>query len=52
MLSNNDINQKAIDEFNKIDLSLKEKYYASLGLNIIWINEYDEIPQILNIFLE
>lgn len=52
MLSNNDINQKAIDEFNKIDLSLKEKYYASLGLNIIWINEYDEIPQILNTFLE
>lgn len=42
-----DIDQKALEAYKDIDLSLREKYYAALGLNIIWIDKFEEIPQIL-----
>lgn len=51
-LANDNVNQKALQEYNRIDLSLREKYYASLGLNIIWIDEYKEIPSILKSLLD
>ena len=41
------VDQKALEIYKDIDLSLREKYYAEMGLNIIWVDDFDEIPQIL-----
>lgn len=40
-----------LKKYISIDINLKEKYYASMGLNIIWIDNFDEIPKILSSFL-
>lgn len=42
-----EIDQNALNEFKKIDLNLKTFFYEKIGLNIIWIDEYNEIPEIL-----
>lgn len=41
------VDQKALEIYKDIDLSLREKYYAEMGLNIIWVDDFDEIPKIL-----
>lgn len=41
-----------LDLYQKIDNNIKTAYYKTLGLNIIWIDDYKEIPDILNGFLE
>ena len=41
----------ALNAYKSIDMNLREKYYSTMGLNIIWIEKYDEIPQILKSFL-
>lgn len=41
------VDQKALEIYKDIDLSLREKYYAEMGINIIWVDDFDEIPQIL-----
>lgn len=43
-----EVDTVALEEYKKIDLSLRNKYYETLGLNIIWIDSYDEIPTIIN----
>ncbi len=45
------INRDAIDAYKRIDMSIREKYYATMGLNIIWIDRFEEIPRILKRFL-
>lgn len=37
-----------IEEYSKLNEQLTENYYLSLGIKIIWINEYSEIPDIIN----
>lgn len=37
-----------IEEYLRLNEQLTENYYISLGIKIIWINEYDEIPEIIN----
>lgn len=46
------VNPEALNFYKSIDLSLREKYYATMGLNIIWIDEFEEIPHILNSLIE
>ena len=46
-----DIDKDAIMAYKNIDMELREKYYATLGLNIIWIDNYEDIPRILESFL-
>lgn len=41
------VDQKALEIYKDIDLSLREKYYATMGLNIIWVDAFEEIPHIL-----
>ena len=38
-----------IEEYSKLNEQLTENYYLSLGIKIIWINEYSEIPDIINL---
>lgn len=45
------VDQKAMEIYKDIDLSLREKYYAAMGLNIIWIDGFNEIPGILQSLL-
>ena len=49
---NKDGNGKAgkeiLEIYQKIDDNIRTAYYRKLGLNIIWIDEYEEIPDILN----
>ena len=35
-------------DFIKTQMLLEEQDSISLGLNVFWINDYDEIPDILN----
>lgn len=37
-----------IEEYSKLNEKLTENYYLSLGIKTIWINEYNEIPEIIN----
>lgn len=41
------VDQDALEAYKDIDLSLREKYYATMGLNIIWVDDFNEIPEIL-----
>lgn len=41
-----------LELYKKIDNNIKTAYYKTLGLNIIWIDDYKEIPDILNGFLK
>ena len=47
VVNSGEVDQKALEIYQDIDLSLREKYYAAMGLNIIWIDDFDEIPSIL-----
>lgn len=51
VVNNGDVDQRALEIYKDIDLSLREKYYAAIGLNIIWIDDFDEIPNILRSLL-
>lgn len=42
------IRKYVIQKFADVDEKLQEKSFEELGLNIIWIEDYDEIPQILD----
>ena len=37
-----------LEIYQKIDDNIRTAYYRELGLNIIWIDKYEEIPDILN----
>ena len=43
----NDSDIKLFEEYTSIDNRLRKNYFHSLGVNVIWVNNYDEIPQIL-----
>lgn len=45
----NDVEIKAsiISSFNIINSDLQEKFFEQLGINIIWIEDYKEIPDII-----
>lgn len=46
------LDSKALSIYEDIDFGLRERYYATLGLNIIWVDSFEEIPQILNSLLD
>lgn len=46
------INEDVVKIYKEIDDNIQTAYYKKLGLNIIWIDEFEEIPNILNTFLE
>lgn len=54
MKQNNDevINEDVMRIYKEIDDNIQTAYYKKLGLNIIWVDEFEEIPNILNTFLE
>ena len=43
-----DISLKDIKVYQKIDMSIKEKCFSMMGINIIWIDDFKEICDILN----
>lgn len=45
------VNKDMMGLYQKIDNNIKKAYYQKLGLNIIWIDNFDEIPVILDGFL-
>lgn len=45
------VNEKIIEIYQKIDDNIQTAYYQKLGLNIIWIDDFEEIPAILKGFL-
>lgn len=36
-----------LEEYQRIDNNIRESYYESLGINIIWVENFDEIPEII-----
>lgn len=40
-------NQEILEEYQRIGNNIWESYYETLGINIIWVDRYDEIPDIL-----
>lgn len=51
VVNSGEVDQNALEAYKDIDLSLREKYYATMGLNIIWVDSFEEIPQILKSLL-
>lgn len=45
------VDEKIVEVYQKIDDNIQTAYYQKLGLNIIWINDFEEIPTILKGFL-
>ena len=41
------LQKKDIQLYTKIDMNIKEKCFASMGINLIWVDSYDEIKDIL-----
>lgn len=46
------VNSNILDIYQKIDDNIQTAYYRELGLNIIWIDEYEDIPDILKSLLD
>lgn len=44
-------NKNIFEIYQRIDDNIQAAYYKELGLNIIWVDEYEEIPDILNSLL-
>ncbi len=44
-------NKDLIQIYQRINDNIQTGYYSQLGINIIWVDEYEEIPIILNSFL-
>lgn len=45
------VNKDILKIYQTIDDNIQTAYYRELGLNIIWIDEFGEIPKILNTLL-
>ena len=43
----NQIDKGIVELYQEIDDSIREHYYNKLGINIIWIDHFHEIPDIL-----
>ncbi len=46
-LNDSNVNLSNIEKFDTVNQKLQEEYYKELGLNVIWVDDYDEIPSIL-----
>lgn len=46
-LNDSNVNLSNIEKFDTVNQKLQEEYYKELGLNVIWVNDYEEIPSIL-----
>ncbi|WP_320164492.1 SIR2 family protein [uncultured Trichococcus sp.] len=46
-INENNDNDKIIT-FNKINEELQESFFSELGINIIWVDNYNDIPELLN----
>ena len=40
-------NTKSILDFENVNEALLESFYRDLGINILWVNDYTEIPELL-----
>jgi len=38
--------------YQRIDNSIREAYFRTLGINVIWVDDFTEIPKILNSLVE
>ncbi|MDY8047100.1 SIR2 family protein [Paenibacillus polymyxa] len=45
--NNQNINYESIKKFDMANQDLQEEYYKELGLNVIWVESYEEIPSLL-----
>lgn len=36
-----------LDEYREIDNNIRDHYFESIGINVIWVDDYDEIPDVL-----
>lgn len=46
------VNSDILEIYQRIDDNIQTSYYSKLGLNIIWVDQYEDIPKILNNLLE
>ena len=55
-IKNNNLVSKSdrelLEIYQRIDNNIQVGYYQELGLNIIWIDDYSEIPEILERIIE
>lgn len=42
-----EIKENVLSSFNIINSDLQEKFFEQLGINIIWVEDYNEIPDII-----
>ncbi|MFE4569700.1 SIR2 family protein [Paenibacillus chitinolyticus] len=46
-INDSNIDAKNIEKFDIVNHKLQEEYYKELGLNVIWVDDFKEIPTIL-----
>lgn len=42
------IRKDILENFTVVNQELQENFFKSIGVNVIWVEDYDEIPQLLN----
>ncbi|MBN1071331.1 hypothetical protein DVV81_09150 [Clostridium botulinum] len=42
------IRKDTLENFTVVNQELQESFFKAIGVNIIWVDEYDEIPQLLD----
>ena len=40
--------KELLQKYSEMDYRIQEEYYKSLGINILWVDKYEEIPELLN----
>lgn len=40
--------KELLQKYSEMDARIREEYYKSLGINILWVDRYEEIPELLN----
>lgn len=40
--------KELLQKYSEMDYRIREEYYKSLGINILWVDRYEEIPELLN----
>jgi len=46
-IDNSTLDRQTRDLYESIDHNIREKFFSSIGINIIWFDEFEEIPELL-----
>lgn len=51
IITGNKKQKELLQKYNEMDYRIREEYYKSLGINILWVDRYEDIPELLNFLI-